>query len=53
MARGRRLKKSGGGDLEVDKKMLLHQIKQLLSKMLLHQIRKLLSKMLLHHIKSC
>ncbi len=45
MARGRRLKK-GGGDVEVQSKMLFHHNRHLLRKMLLHQNKQLLSKML-------
>ncbi len=45
MARGRRLKK-GGGDVEVQSKMLFHHNRHLPKKMLLHQNKQLLSKML-------
>ncbi len=39
MARGRRLRKSDGGDLEVDKQNVVALEQELLSKMSLDQIR--------------
>jgi hypothetical protein len=51
VARRKKLKKNGGGELEVDKQNVVNQIRELLNKMLLDQNRQLLSKMLLYQIK--